>query len=207
MTHYALKSSFQNRFSYSKFLKFLHMPWLLHWSGNLSLETSLHNCVVVWMWATFDLDLHASTVCSIVSQSPSFLHHGHSSLNLLSRTQCHRAHQDMWESRTLPRLLLYALESSGFPGMNSARWKLGEGSLAQSRLQPSWLHPNPFRLFPLGKILVRNVPCVNVFKSGLSTDFFDGSISCAHFDLVFEVMLSGPSPHDCHKGAIVVMVL
>lgn len=182
------------------------MPWLPLWSGNLALETPRHNCVLVWMWATFDLDPHASAVCSIVSWSPSFLHHGHSSLNLLSRTQCLRAHQEMWESRTLPRLLLYALESPGFLGMNSARWKLVEGSLAQSRLQSSWLHPNSSRPFPLGKILVRNVRCVSVFKSGLSTNFFDGSISCAHFDLVFEVMLSGPSAHDCHKGATVVMV-
>lgn len=183
------------------------MPWLLLRRGNLALETPLHNCVLVSMWATFDLNSHASAVCSIVSQCPSFLHHGHSSLNLLSRTQCHRAHQEIWDSRTLPRLLLYALESSGFPRKTSARWKLGEGSLAQSRLQAFWLHPNRSRLFPLGKIRVRNVPCVSVFKPGLSTDFFDDSIRCAHFDLVFEAMLSGPSAHECHKGAIVALVL
>lgn len=164
-------------------------------------------CPEVNVGCVCDLDPHASAVCSIVSQRPSFLHHGHSSLNLLSRTQCHSAHQEMWESQTLPRLLLYALEFSGFPRKNSARWKLGEGSLAQSRLQAFWLYPNRSRLFPLGKILVRNVPCVSVFKSGLSTDFFDDSISFAHFDLVFEAMLSGPSTHDCHKGAIVVLVL
>lgn len=44
------------------------MPWLLLRSRNLALETPLHNCVLVSMWATFDLDSHASAVCSIVSQ-------------------------------------------------------------------------------------------------------------------------------------------
>ena len=44
------------------------------------------------------------------------------------------------------------------------------------------------------------------FKSGLLTDFFDGSISCAHFDLAFEAMLSRPSAHDSYKAAIVVMI-
>lgn len=53
---------------------------------------------------------------------------------------------------------------------------------------------------------MRNAPCVSVFKSGLSTGFFDGSISCAQFDLVFEAMLSGPSAHDSYKAAIVVLV-
>lgn len=47
---------------------------------------------------------------------------------------------------------------------------------------------------------------MSVFKSGLSTDFFDGSISCAQFDLLFEATLSGSSAHDSYKAAIVVMV-
>lgn len=59
-------------------------------------------------------------------------------------------------------------------------------------------------IFPLGKALERNVQCVSVFKSELSTNFFDGSISYAYFDLAFE---GKAVPYRNHMTAIMELLL
>lgn len=102
---------------------------------------------------------------------------------------CPQAPWDVWETRTpLASLPLLRIPTTmGVCSLSEMRAPRKEPEWGARGSLLGWI-PSAFPgRFSPGKSLGGGCAIVSVFKSGLSADFFDGSISYARFDLASEV--------------------